>query len=275
MPLIDIEAAHDERVVGYLDLKDAHLSQRQGLFVVEGRHTLLRLFETSRFQPESILLNEASWRALSQEIEQRAPGVPVYRASASVLEAISGFPIHRGCLALVRRPKPRDMVDFVEGLPVGERSLVLALEGLTNHDNVGGAFRNAMAFGVDGVLLCPRCCDPFYRKAIRTSLGGSLCVPFAQSKAWPNDLERLRMGGYQIVALDPEGRTGLHEYRPPADARVALVLGTEGEGLSRSVRDCVDATLRIEMASGIDSINVATAAGIALHHLMAQMVGRV
>ena len=274
MPLIDIEAANDERVEGYLDLKDAHLSQRQGLFVVEGRHTLLRLLGTSHFQPESILLNEASWRALSQEIEQRAPGVPVYRASASVLEAISGFPIHRGCLALVRRPKPRDIVDFVEGLPDGKRSLVLVLEGLTNHDNVGGAFRNAMAFGADAVLLCPRCCDPFYRKAIRTSLGASLCVPFAQCNAWTNDLERLRTRGYRLIALDPEGRTRLHEYVPPADARVALVLGTEGEGLSRSVRDCVDVALRIEMASGIDSINVATAAGIALHHLMAQTADR-
>lgn len=266
MPVVAVDTSDDPRVVGYLDMKERALRHRRGLFVVEGRETLRCLLEDSSYRPKSLLLGEPAWRVLSHLIERHAPDAPVYLASPSVLQSITGFAIHRGCLALVDRPPETGIGPLVDALPDGP-SRVLVMEALTNHDNVGGLFRNAMAFGVDAAVVCPRCCDPFYRKAIRTSLGGSLCVPFARCETWPNDLARLRARGYTIVALDPSGDVRLRDLAPGVNGgRIALVVGTEGAGLSDEMRAQADVRVRIDMAPGIDSVNVATAAAIALHH---------
>ena len=138
---------------------------------------------------------------------------------------------------------------------------------MTNHDNVGGLFRNARAFGAGAVLLSPRCCDPLYRKAIRTSIGASLALPFARARAWPDDLAATRL---PLVALHPApGGTALGEWQPP-EGRFLLAVGSEGPGLSRALLNVADVRLRVEMEAGIDSINVALAAGIALHHVRAR-----
>ncbi|MDG2049187.1 MAG: RNA methyltransferase [Myxococcota bacterium] len=267
VPVIEIATAEDPRVSGYLDLRDAQLSRRQGLFVIEGRQTLRTVFEGRRFQPQSFLLSHATWRALEAEIASYSPDTPVYRAETEILAAIAGFPIHRGCLALVRRPPPISVEELLRtSAPKMGPSRLLVLEGLTNHDNVGAAFRNAMAFGVDAIVLCPRCCDPLYRKAIRTSLGGSLRVPFARAENWPEDLDPLQSAGYRLVALDPDGEDTLHGSSASVGDRLAIIVGTEGPGLSEKVRERADHGVKIEMAPGIDSINVATAAAIALHH---------
>lgn len=266
MSMIDVDSPDDPRVAGYRDLKDRDLRLRRGLFVVEGRGTLRCLLEQSPFRPLSILLGEPAYRALADELASLAPGVPVYRAPAEVLRSLAGFAIHRGCLALVERLPDTDLDGLLDAVPAGG-SRLLVMEGLTNHDNVGGLFRNALAFGVDAAVLCPRCCDPLYRKAIRTSLGGSLCVPFARAEKWPHALARLRDRGYRIVALDPGGDADLAGESARAAERLAVVVGTEGQGLSDAVRAQADACVRIEMAPGVDSINVATAAAIALHQL--------
>ena len=275
MPVIPIERLDDPRIDAYQDIKDRDLERRRGLFVVEGRGTLRCLIEKSSLRPRSVLLGDPALAALADVLACLDPDVPIYRAPRQVLEAISGVAIHRGALALVERPPARERDRFIDALPEGDSRLIV-LEGLTNHDNVGGMFRNAMAFGVDGALLCPRCCDPLYRKAIRTSMGGSLCIPFARATAWPDDLERLRARGYTIAALDPAGEVALGDASLEWPRRLALVVGTEGPGISPETRAAADLRIRIEMRPGIDSINVATAAAIALHRAFAgSLPGRV
>jgi len=262
--VIPIERLDDPRVDDYRDIKDGDLRHRRGLFVVEGRGTLRCLVERSPFRPRSVLLDETTRLALADVVARLDPAVPVYCGPRDVLAAVTGYPIHRGCLAVVERPPETGPGALVAGLPDGP-SRVVVLEGLSNHDNVGGLFRNALAFGADAAVLCPRCCDPFYRKAIRTSLGATLCVPFARAGRWPDDLEALRARGYALVALDPAGETRLGDPGATLPARAAFVVGTEGAGIAPETRVLADLRVRIEMAPGMDSVNVATAAAIALH----------
>jgi len=264
--LIPIERLDDPRVDDYRDIKDRGLHRRRGLFVVEGRGTLRCLVDHSPFRPRSVLLGETARAALADVLARLSPSVPIYCAPGPVLEAVVGFAIHRGCLAIVERPPERGLAALLGALPEGDSRIVVT-EGLSNHDNVGGVFRNAMAFGADAVVLCPRTCDPLYRKAIRTSMGGSLCVPFARAERWPDDLAALRARGYAIVALDPGAEDVLGRSDVALPRRAALVVGTEGAGLSEAVRRFADRRVRIGMAPGVDSLNVATAAAIALHHL--------
>lgn len=266
MALIPIERLDDPRVDDYRDIKDRGLHRRRGLFVVEGRGTLRCLVDRSPFRPRSVLLGETARAALEDVLARLSPSVPIYCAPPPVLDAVAGFAIHRGCLALVERPPERGLAALVGALPEGD-SRVVVTEGLSNHDNVGGVFRNAMAFGADAVVLCPRTCDPLYRKAIRTSMGGSFCVPFVRAARWPGDLAALRARGYAIVALDPGAEDVLGGSDGALPRRAALIVGTEGVGLSEAVRRFADRRVRIEMAPGVDSLNVATAAAIALHRL--------
>ena len=191
--------------------------------------------------------------------------LPVYVAPRSVMGAVAGFPIHRGVLALGRRlPVP----DVGAICPPGEAPfLALGAVGLTNHDNVGGLFRNAAAFGVDAVILDAATCDPLYRKAIRVSSGAALTVPFARGAAAGDLIDGLIAAGIEPVALSPRGDEPLHAFAPPP--RLALLVGTEGEGLPAPLLAQLR-TLRVAMSPGFDSLNVATAAAIALHHVFAR-----
>lgn len=265
-PIDDLE---DPRLAGYRSLKDAQLAARHGRFVVEGRGNLVFLLTRSTYPPESILLGERAWSALEPQIRSAAPGCPVFIAPQPLLDAIVGFPIHRGALALCRRRPPRDPLELARSMLAGDPApRLLALEGLIDHDNVGGIFRNAMAFGARGVILCPRSCDPLYRKAIRTSMGGALCVPFARAMDWPEVLGSLADLGYEILALDPgrEARA-IEELDPAGMGAAVLLLGTEGPGLSEAALARANRRLRIGMEPGVDSLNVSVAAGIALHRL--------
>ena len=144
----------------------------------------------------------------------------------------------------------------------------MILEGVSNPDNIGGVFRNAAAFGAGGVLLSPTCCDPLYRKAIRTSMGATLRVPFARLDDWPAAIERVHQAGFTVVALTPrEPAEALEDYAPPRQRRIALVVGTEGAGLTSTVEAAADVRVRIRMSDTVDSLNVAVATGIALHAL--------
>jgi tRNA G18 (ribose-2'-O)-methylase SpoU len=273
MGRIEIDTLDDPRLDVYRDIKDPQMRRREGLFVVEGRFTLRCLIEDSPFDPVSVLASPPARLALQDVLDELDSATPIYEVPNTVLRDLSGFHLHRGCLALGRRPDDFNLEDLLARAirPSGE-SLLVVLEGLTNHDNVGGVFRNAMALGADGVVVCPRCCDPLYRKAIRTSLGAALCVPFARLPEWPTGLHRLKAEGYTLVALDPSGESIASAARRGLPRRSALIFGTEGAGLSEEALDLVDLRLKIGMAAGVDSLNVATASGIALHHFREALV---
>lgn len=263
MTLIEIDDPADPRVAPYRALRERDLATRHdgrpGEFVAEGEVVLrLLLSARARFPVLSILLSQNRIAPLASLIETVPDDIPVYVAPSRILEGIAGFPLHRGILALGAR---RPMLDPLALLPGGP-SLVLGLVGLANHDNVGGAFRNAAAFGADAVLLDATSCDPLYRKAIRVSVGAALTVPFHRGGSAREMIGLLIGAGYTPFALSPAGRETVREVVWPA--RTALLMGTEGEGLPAGLIAELR-SVRIEMAAGFDSLNVATAAGIALH----------
>ena len=273
MEPVRIDALDDPRIAVYRNLKDAQLARERDRFIVEGRGNLRVLLERSPFRPESILLSDRAWGTLEPELAERAPGCPIYLAAQPVLDGVVGFPIHRGVLAACPRPAGRDPLALVRkgcerAQAAGRAARFVLLEGLTNHDNVGGILRSAMALGSDAVLLCPRSCDPLYRKAIRTSMGGSLVVPFARATDLPALLDGLVALGVAVVALDPDPQgTDVTALDPCALGDAALLLGTEGEGVSAEALVRATHRVRIDMEPGVDSLNVSVAAAIALYRL--------
>ncbi|MEM9174337.1 MAG: RNA methyltransferase [Myxococcota bacterium] len=273
MDPVRIERLEDPRVSDYRNLKDAQLARDRDRFVVEGRGNLQVLLARSTFAPDSILLSERAFAGLAAALAEAKPACPVYVASQSVLDEIVGFAIHRGVLAVCPRPIANDPLALARARleavrAQGRPARFVLLEGLTNHDNVGGIFRSAMALGVDAVLLCAQSCDPLYRKAIRTSMGGSLVVPFARASDFGRLLDDLAALGLEVVALDPAPQgVDLADLDPDALGDAALLVGTEGAGVS--VRALARATrrVRIDMEPEVDSLNVAVAASIALHRL--------
>ncbi len=259
-PIVD---PADPRIADYRNIPDAALLARQQVFVAEGRLVVRRLLESEGLVTRSVMVTAAALAALG-DID--ATGIPVYMVPQAVMNTVTGFNIHRGCLAIGERGTPLDW----RGLSGTARRLVV-LERVANTDNVGAVFRNASAFGVDAVLLGPDCADPLYRKAIRTSMGAALSIPFAHLHAWPDELRHLRADGFHVVALTPGANaqplSGLRRAARPAGDRVAIVAGHEGEGLTPDAMNACDTLARIPMAAGHDSLNVATAVGIALYEL--------
>ena len=257
----------DPRLAPYTRMRERDLVGRAGRFVAEGEVTLrLLLGPRSRFRVESILLAPERWPGLAGAAG--ACQAPVYLASKAVMSAVTGFPIHRGVLAIGLRGAEPDAATLVPPPPAP--ALVLGLAGLTNHDNVGAAFRNAAAFGTDAVLLDAESCDPLYRKSIRVSAGAALIQPFARLSA-AQDWQRLADAlDLQALALSPGAAEPLDALAVPA--RALLILGTEGPGLDAATLARAR-PIRIPMAADFDSLNVATAAGIALHAI-ARVQGR-
>jgi tRNA G18 (ribose-2'-O)-methylase SpoU len=254
----------DPRIEAYRTVRERDLVGRQDRFIAEGEVVLRVLLAHSRFSVESLLLADNRIEVLGDLLACLPDPTPVYVAGRSVMDAIVGFPIHRGVLAMGRRSPVPEAPHLLGSLP--ERALVVGLVGLANHDNVGGIFRNAAAFGVDAVLIDEATCDPLYRKAIRVSVGGALVVPFARAASGGAMLGALAAAGFATLALSPSGAESLNcVTRPP---RCALLLGAEGPGLPDFIL-ARTRSVRIPMAAGFDSLNVATASGVALHHLTA------
>jgi tRNA G18 (ribose-2'-O)-methylase SpoU len=264
--VVRIQRADDPRVAAYGGLRDGELVRSRGLFVAEGRIVVRRVLQDSRYRVQSVLVNDAALSDLASTVAALGADVPIFVCAADELEGIAGYDVHRGCLALVQR-RPETPVDDL----IASARLLVVLEGVSNADNVGGVFRNAAAFGAGGVLLSPTCCDPLYRKAIRTSMGATLRVPFARTggEDWPGVLTRVRAAGFTIVALTPrEPSETLDAFAAlPRAARVALIVGTEGAGLTAAVEAAADYRVRIPISDGVDSLNVAVGAGIALYEL--------
>jgi tRNA G18 (ribose-2'-O)-methylase SpoU len=264
MRLEPIEQLDDPRIAIYRNVKDAALRDARGLFVVESRLCVRRLISVSRFSVCSVLVTETALGALGDVLSQLDEEVPIYVAASSLLEELVGYNLHRGCIALARRDSESSLDAVLNANP----RLLVGLEQVANPENIGNVFRNAMAFGADAVLLSRDCADPLYRKAVRVSMGGTLLTPFAYVGGWPAVIERLQTAGFATLALSTEaGAIDLAEFsvETGTSARIALILGAESEGLDAATLAAVDWRVRIPMAAGVDSLNVATAAGIALH----------
>jgi tRNA G18 (ribose-2'-O)-methylase SpoU len=251
----------DPRLEPYRSVRERDLVGRSGLFIAEGRVVLEKLIASGRHPVRSVLVAEKRLESLSEVLAGLPPEVPVYAAGQAVMDQVAGFPIHRGILAVGERAEPSARA-LLAGLP--QTALVVALSAIANHDNMGGIFRNAAAFGADAVLLDADCCDPLYRKAIRVAGGAALTVPFAKLPPGADLVATLQDAGLEVLALSPRGEVELDEVAPAA--RTALLLGAEGPGLAEAAlaRTC---TVRIAMAGGFDSLNVATASGVALHRI--------
>jgi tRNA G18 (ribose-2'-O)-methylase SpoU len=262
MTPVRIEDADDPRIAGYRNIRDRDLARRDGLFVAEGKVVLRVLLEAGRFEPVSVLVLENRLEGLKHVLGHAPKTLPVYVASGEIMDAIAGFHIHRGVLALARRREPEPVEGLIAGLP--DDALVLALVGISNHDNVGGIFRNAAAFGADAVFLDGTCCDPLYRKAVRVSVGGVLRVPFAIAPDWHALADQLGNAGFRQLALTPDGGTDIRDLT--GGGRTALYFGTEGEGLPDDLIARTEG-VRITIARNFDSLNVAATSAIALHAL--------
>jgi tRNA G18 (ribose-2'-O)-methylase SpoU len=252
----------DPRTAAYRDVRERDLAGREGLFIAEGEVVLRLLVRQQRYPIVSLLVTEKRLSGLAPLLASLPPDTPVFAARQEAMDAIAGFHLHRGILAVARRPPEPSVDELFAGLR--PKALIVALYGIGNHDNMGGIFRNAAAFGADAVILDSDCCDPLYRKAIRVSVGAALIVPFARLARGDNGLRVFAEHGLTPLAFSPAGRLTLGEIGQPE--RAAVLFGAEGPGLSQEIL-AGSTTVRIPMAAAFDSLNVATASGIVLSRL--------
>lgn len=260
--LIEIKDSRDPRVAAYLHVRERDLTGRDGKFIVEGKVTLEALIRRSRFNIESLFLCETRLEPLADLLRDIPEDVPVYTAPQRLMDEIAGFPIHRGVLACGVKGVPLAIDHLLAEAPP---STLLVLNQISNHDNVGAAFRNAAAFGTGGVILDTESCDPLYRKSIRVSAGSALWLPFVQTGSGADHIRELKAKGYTIWAMTPRPAAAPLTSLTVPD-KLAILLGAEGPGLPD---DLINAAtpVRIPMSAGFDSVNVATAGAIALSHV--------
>ncbi len=259
----------DERIADYLRLTDVALRRRlepeRGLYLAESEKVIRRALAAGH-RPRSLLMARRWLTALADLVEHaETAGAPVYVAEHDVIASMTGFHLHRGALASMHRPQPAAIGDVLAGA-----RRVVVLEDIVDHTNVGAVFRSAAALGVDAVLATPRCADPLYRRSVRVSMGTVFQVPWTRIERWPASVAQLRADGFVVAALTlaPDAIT-LDAFAADAPDRLALVLGAEGDGIgARTVAGC-DVSVRIPMAGGVDSLNVAAAAAVAMWALRA------
>ncbi|MDO5498863.1 MAG: RNA methyltransferase [Propionibacteriaceae bacterium] len=266
MTRVEITDAGDPRLADYVRLRDVslrrHLESAEGLFIAEGEKVIRRAIEAG-FRPRSFLLAER-WLGSLSDVLTAHPGVPVYVVSAALAEQVTGFHVHRGALASLHRETRHRVADLL-----GLRRLVV-LEDIVDHTNVGAILRCAAGLGWDGALLAPRAADPLYRRSIKVAMGAVFSLPWARFEDWSGAVGALRAAGYRVVALAlASGARTLDEVAESlaADEKVAILLGTEGDGLSAEWIDEADEVAVIPMCAGIDSLNVAAAAAVACYVL--------
>ncbi|MCA9271946.1 MAG: RNA methyltransferase [Phycisphaerales bacterium] len=273
--LIQILAPEDDRLTEYRCLRENRLARPMvgaphGVFIAEGEKVVRLLILQSAYRVRSLLISASRSELAAEYASLVGPDVPVYIAERPVMDAVVGFPIHRGVLASGVRVNPPRLESVLN-----EARACLVLESLANHDNVGGIMRVAAALGgcdIQGRPACPvimdhETCDPLYRKAIRVSMGHALRVPFATVESLPTAIDELDQHGFTTLALTTGADAVSIDDLEPVD-RPAFVLGTEGDGLSEAALSQVKVRVRIPMSPGVDSLNVVTAAAIALSRLV-------
>ena len=266
VPVLSVDDAGDPRLADYRGIPDPELARTRGVFVAEGRLVVRRLL-ASRFTTRSVMVTPAVFDTVRPDLEAH-PCLPVFVVPQSLMNSVAGFNIHRGCLAIGERPAPTPWEALVRSRRSSDRpQTLIGLERVGNADNVGATFRAAAAFGAGGVLLDPSCADPLYRKAIRTSMGAALLVPFATDVPLIDALAHLRGEDWSTVGLTPDAGAppARDVFAGVARQRVVLVLGHEGDGLTPDTAAACTHLARIPMSTDVDSLNVAMAAGIALY----------
>jgi tRNA G18 (ribose-2'-O)-methylase SpoU len=274
---IEVDRADDPRLADYVRLTDAglrtHVEAEHGLFIAEGTKVITRAVAAG-YPLRSVLLGKSRLPDLPALTEAAAGGpgsasvAPAYVVPDDVAETLTGYRVHRGALAsLARKPLPEARA------VIASARRIVVLEDLVDHGNVGAIFRCAAALGVDAVLLSPRCADPLYRRAVKVSMGAVFAVPYARMTEWHDGLAELKSGGFLVLALTPDERATPITSALAGGDRVALLLGTEGDGLSGRWLHEADERVRIPMspaarAAGVDSLNVVAAAAIACHLLV-------
>jgi tRNA G18 (ribose-2'-O)-methylase SpoU len=262
--LIEVGDVHDPCLRDYVALTDMELRKRtepeRGLYIAEGRLVIERALAAGH--PLRSMLLSTAWVERMRPLIETLDG-PVYVGTPELLEKVTGFHVHRGALAAMGRPALPPATDVLAGA-----RRVLVLERLANHTNVGAVFRAAAGLGMDAVLLSPDCADPLYRRSVKVSMGTVFAVPYALLEPWPAALDTLREAGFLRLALTPApDAVPLPELRLGEGQRVALLFGTEGDGLTARALDAVDVRVRIPMTAGVDSLNVAAAAAVACYAL--------
>lgn len=287
MPVIEVDDLADPRLTDFADVRERQWAAEFqaagdgawggggtgvcdadapfGKFMAEGELVFERLVR-SPFRTLSVLCTPARLKTIGPALERLEPATPVYVIDAKRLEALIGFPLHRGLMAVAARNRPVGLAELLARRP----RLVVVGEDLANHDNIGALFRDAAAFGADAVVLNRGCADPLYRKSVRVSMGHALRVPFAMVGPWPGVLGEVRGSGMRVVAMTPHApAVPIRELpgRHRAGDRYALLMGAEGPGLTAAALAEADVPVRIPMAEGVDSLNVGVAAAVALEHL--------
>ena len=261
--VLDVADPADPRLDDFRDLNSIDrrpdLPSGKGLVIAEGVLVVQRMLN-SRFRPRAMLGTDRRLRELSADLG--TTDAPYYRVTAVVMADVVGFHLNRGVLAAA--PRPGELT--VDAVLDGART-VAVLEGVNDHENLGSIFRNAAGLGVDAVVFGTGCADPLYRRAVRVSMGHALLVPYAWAAAWPGDLTSLRENGFRLLAMtpDPSAPTLSEAMATLCDDRVAILVGAEGPGLTEMAMRASDVRVRIPMSRGTDSLNVATAAALALY----------
>lgn len=263
IPITDLERPE---LADYSRLTDVALRRvlepAGGLYLAESEKVVTRALEAGH-RPRSMLLQE-KFLPQAEALLEGFDDVPVYVGEESLLTRLTGYRMHRGVLASMHRPE----LPTLDSVIAGART-VLILEDIVDHTNVGAAFRNAAGLGADAVLVTERCADPLYRRSVRVSMGTVLQVPWTRLPSWPEASTRLHEQGFEIAALALDDRaTPLAQYARDRPERVALLMGTEGDGLSRQALRAADRTVIIPMGHGVDSLNVAAASAVALYALI-------
>jgi tRNA G18 (ribose-2'-O)-methylase SpoU len=261
VPLVNLSAGE---VSDYVSLTDVALRRKSepagGLYIAESSKVIRRALSAGH-QPRSVLTAE-KWREDMVQLFD-AHDIPIYLGSDAEVEAMTGFHLHRGALAAMNRPPQLTPEDVLK-----DARLVIVLENLVDHTNVGAIFRAVAGMGADAVLVTPACADPLYRRSIRVSMGTVLQVPWARFTSWPSGIDVLRANDFHVAALAlDEHAVDLRDFASSRPNRVALVVGAEGDGLAPSTVNAVDSVVRIPMRQGVDSLNVASAAAVALYAL--------
>ena len=263
-----LESADDPRVSDYTRLTDVHLRKlrepAEGMYIAESSRVLRRALAAGH-QPRSFFLAE-KWLEDLRDVLDEHPDVPAFIGKAALLEEITGFHLHRGAMAAMHRPAPVPLPELLAGA-----RRVAVLEDIVDHTNVGAIFRSAAALDIDAVLVSPRCGDPLYRRSVRVSMGTVFQVPWARLDSWPDDLQVLKDHGFEVAALeltaDAQDVDAVAARNPD---KLALVLGTEGAGMSAETLAAVDLAVKIPMRNGVDSLNVAAASAVAFWELRAR-----
>jgi len=267
--VVRIESIDDPRVELYRNIRDRDLYGRERVFVAESEMVIRRLLPFAH-RIRSLLLTPARYEVLRNELDVLPESVPVYVAEMDVLCDVAGFHIHRGALAIAERPSAEELsVPYLLGHLTDRAELRLLLaEGITNVDNVGGLVRAAAAFGIDAVVFDSTCCDPLYRKAVRVSVGHVLTVPWAISTDWIGDLEKLKQQwGFTLIAAESTD-AAIPLWDVPETQRWALIVGSEASGVAAESLNCCDFVAEIPMHRDVPSINVASAAAVAMYELL-------